>query len=600
MKVSRGEDVASHSDPESCAGSREAAGEALTGESAGPVLSCEIRSFGAPTPLSEAEGNTDARDNRECAAGSTQSQTRSMRGNFLTGTWEVPSASTGVSGGSAEKGASQTLGMNAEGKSDECIVPMKPPNKGRTPAEVVEGRRSTEGNAGQPAAARTQSRTVASLGLTSVREVAKRSRKERFTALLHHIDVERLRDSFYALKRLAATGVDGISWQEYERGLEDRLSALHQAVHRGTYRAQPSRRVYIPKADGSKRPLGIAALEDKIVQQAVVMVLNAVYEADFVGFSYGFRPGRGQHDALDALSVGITERKVNWVLDADIRQFFDALDHNWMMRFVEHRIADPRILRLIRRWLGAGVMEDGVRSRATVGTPQGAVVSPLLANIYLHYTFDLWAHQWRARHAHGDVIVVRYADDTIVGFEHQHEAEQFLKALRERLQQFGLLLHPDKTRLIEFGRYAAERRSRRGESKPETFDFLGFTHICGRAKTGRYIVRRLTVAKRLRATLHAIRDALMRRRHQPVAEVGRWLRSVVRGYFNYHAVSGNLKRLDVFRSVVARHWLHALRRRSQRRRMPWTRFSCWVERWLPHPRLAHPYPYQRFRAKHPT
>lgn len=490
--------------------------------------------------------------------------------------------------------------MNEDGKSDGCVVPMKLPNKGRWPAEVVEGRRPTEGNAGQTPAVRTLGRAAANVGLAGVREAAKRKKDARFTALLHHVDPNLLRDSFYALQRQAAPGVDGLTWQEYECGLEGRLAALHEAVHRGSYRAQPSRRVFIPKADGTKRPLGIAALEDKIVQQALVTVLNAVYEADFLGFSYGFRAGRGQHDALDALTVGLASRKVNWVLDADIQKFFDTLDHAWLVRFVEHRIADPRVLRLIRRWLGAGVVEEGVRSRTKVGTPQGAVVSPLLANIYLHYVFDLWVHRWRKQHARGDMIVVRYADDTVVGFERREEAEAFLAALQDRLQKFGLALHGDKTRLIEFGRFAADHRARRGESKPETFDFLGFTHICGRAKNGRFIVRRLTVAKRLRATLHAIRDALMRRRHGPVDEVGRWLQRIVRGYFNYHAVSGNLDRLQGFRSAVARHWLHALRRRSQRRRMPWARFRRWVNRWLPYPRLVHPSPFKRFDATHPT
>lgn len=490
--------------------------------------------------------------------------------------------------------------MNEDGKSDGCVVPMKSPNKDSQSAEVMQGRRPTEGNAGQALVARTLSRGTASLGLAGVRQAAKKKGRVRFTALLHHVDVTLLRESFYALKRQAAPGVDGLTWEAYGRELEGRLSALHEAIHRGSFRAQPSRRVFIPKADGTRRPLGIAALEDKIVQQALVTVLNAVYEADFLGFSYGFRTGRGQHDALDALTVGLASRKVNWVLDADIQKFFDTLDHAWLLRFVEHRIADPRILRLIRQWLRAGVVEEGIRSRTTVGTPQGAVISPLLANIYLHYVFDLWVHQWRKRNANGDMIVVRYADDTVVGFERKQDAEEFLVALRARLQAFGLALHGDKTRLIEFGRFADEHRERRGESKPETFDFLGFTHICGRAKNGRFIVRRLTVAKRMRATLHAIRDALMRKRHRPVGEVGDWLQRVVRGYFNYHAVSGNLDRLQGFRSAVARHWLHALRRRSQRRRMPWTRFRCWVNRWVPYPRLVHPSPFKRFDATHPT
>ena len=388
-----------------------------------------------------------------------------------------------------------------------------------------------------------------------------------------------------------------MTWRDYEVGLEGRVEALWASIQSGRYRAQPSRRVYIPKANGSRRPLGIAALEDKIVQQAVVTVLNAIYEADFLGFSYGFRPGRSQHDALDALWVGLSQRRVNWVLDADIASFFDTIDHDWMMRFLEHRIADRRLLRLIRKWLKAGTIENAIRTASHVGTPQGAVISPLLANVYLHYVFDLWAHRWRRREARGDVIVVRYADDSVVGFEAPEDARAFLDALRERLGQFGLSLNEAKTRVLEFGRYAVERRARRGQRRPETFDFLGFTHICGaRRGTRSFIVRRLTVARRMAATLKAIRASLMRKRHARIDVVGAWLRSVVQGYLNYHAVPGNLKRLGMFRAEVCRAWLHALRRRSQRSRMTWDRFKPLIARYLPKVRVLHPYPNQRFAS----
>jgi len=436
-------------------------------------------------------------------------------------------------------------------------------------------------------------------GLLRVREVARRDKRVRFTALLHHVNIDLLRESFQALKRQAAPGVDGVTWRQYEVDLESKLRDLHERVHRGTYRARPSKRTYIPKADGRLRPLGIAALEDKLVQQAVVTVLNHIYEEDFSGFSYGFRPGRSQHDALDALWVGLVGRKVNWVLDADIRGFFDTLDHGWLLKFVEHRIADRRILRLIRKWLRAGVSEDGQWSKTEVGVPQGAVISPLLGNVYLHYVFDLWVQQWRTRQARGDVIVVRYADDFVVGFQHRAEAERFRKELEDRLGKFGLTLHPDKTRLIEFGRFAAEKRRKRSQGKPATFDFLGFTHACGRKRSGGFTVTRKTIASRLRAKLRELKAILMRWRHTPVLEQAAWLRRVVRGYFNYHAIPGNRYTLDVFRTQVIRHWLRALRRRSQKHRLNWARFAKLVIRWIPRARILHPYPPVRFYAIHP-
>ena len=450
------------------------------------------------------------------------------------------------------------------------------------------------------AASRTQSRADASIALQRVREVARRDRRARFTALLHHVTVDLLRESFYALKRHAAPGIDGLTWDQYEVDLEDRLTDLHRRVHMGTYRAQPSRRTFIPKADGRMRPLGIATLEDKIVQQAAVTVLNQIYEVDFLGFSYGFRPGRGAHDALDALWVGLMGKKVNWVLDADIRGFFDAICHGWLGKFLEHRIADRRVLRLIQKWLRAGVSEDGQWSKTEVGTPQGAVASPLLANVFLHYAFDLWVQQWRTKFATGDMIVVRYADDFVVGFQHRRDAERFHHELGERFQKFGLALHPEKTRLIEFGRFAAENRRKRGEGKPETFTFLGFTHICGRKHwSGGFIVKRRTAAKRLRAKLREVRGTLLRRRHEPIAGLGKWLRSVVQGYFNYHAVPGNMAALEAFRTEAVRGWLRALRSRSQRHRLTWDRFRRHVDRWLPHPKILHPYPNFRFYASHP-
>jgi group II intron reverse transcriptase/maturase len=406
--------------------------------------------------------------------------------------------------------------------------------------------------------------------------------------------------SFYALKREAAAGVDGVRWEEYETGLEGRLADLHSRVHRGAYRAQPSRRVYIPKVDGRQRPLGIAALEDKIVQQAVVRILNEIYESDFLGFSYGFRPGRSQHQALDALTVGLTRKRVNWVLDLDIRGFFDNLSHEWTVKFVEHRVGDRRVLRLIQKWLKAGVSEDGEWTESKVGTPQGAVVSPLLANIYLHYAFDLWVAAWRRKVARGDMIVVRYADDAVLGFEHKDEAERFLGELRERLGKFGLELHPEKTRLIEFGRYAAANRGRRGEGKPETFDFLGFTHMCGRnGKTGYFVVGRKTVKKRMRAKLQAVKAELRRRMHAPIVETGAWLESVVRGYFQYHAVPGNTASLGIFRERLTRLWWQTLRRRSQKRRPTWSPVRRHFDRWLPRPCILHPFPNVRFDARYP-
>lgn len=488
--------------------------------------------------------------------------------------------------------------MHERGKSDSPVVPANPPNNTGLPvAEVVEERGLAKGNAASKTRPGLRAGMSAPSALDRVRRVAQNDREARFTALLHHVDVDRLRVAYGALNPRAATGVDGVTWRAYGQNLEDNLRALHVRVHRGSYRPRPSRRAYIPKADGRLRPLGIAALEDKILQRAVAEVLNAIYETDFLGFSYGFRSGRSPHDALDALAVGIVRRRVNWVLDADLRDFFTRLDHGWLQKFLEHRIADRRMLRLLGKWLKAGVIENGIWSETVQGTPQGASASPLLANVYLHYVFDLWADRWRRQHAHGDVILVRYADDYIAGFEHEDDARRFLADLRDRLATFGLELAVEKTRLIEFGRYAAERRGARGLGKPETFGFLGFTHICAKTRNGRFLLKRITNSKRMRAKQHQVKDELKRRRHHPIPEQGQWLASVVRGHLAYYAVPGNRDAVAAFRSRVTRDWYEALRRRSQRSRLDWTRMNRIATRWLPPAKIMHPYPEKRFDAR---
>jgi len=486
--------------------------------------------------------------------------------------------------------------MHEHGKSDSPVVPARPPNKAAA-AEAAEERGLAEGNTGSTTHAGRSAGHDAPSGLDRVREVARRDKDARFTALLHHVSLERLVMAYWALSPKAAPGVDGVTWQDYGQDLVANLRDLHDRVHSGRYRARPSRRAYIPKADGRLRPLGITALEDKILQRAVVEVLNAIYEVDFRGFSYGFRPGRGPHDALDALSVGIWRKKVNWVLDADIRDFFGQLDRAWLRKFLGHRIADKRVLRLVDKWLAAGVIEDGTWSETPQGSPQGASVSPLLANVYLHYVLDLWAEWWRRHVARGEVIIVRFADDFVLGFEEYQDACRFLHDLRERFGKFGLELHPGKTRLIEFGRFAAANRQKRGAGKPETFDFLGFTHICAKMRDGRFWVRRITVSKRMRAKLAEVKDQLRQRRHQPVPEQGRWLASVVRGHCAYYAVPGNRKAVAAFRTQVTRHWHAELRRRSQRSRLDWKRMNRLATRWLPPARVVHPFPDVRFGVR---
>ena len=485
--------------------------------------------------------------------------------------------------------------MNAAGKSDESIVPAKLANNGgaEPSAELAEERDSTKRNVDHATLHRTQSRIKhKSRGLHGVREAARKDSTLKFTALLHHVNEDCLTEAFFKLKQQAAVGVDGVTWYEYEQNVEANIAALHGRIHRGASRAKPSRRVWIPKPDGRQRPLGIASLEDKIVQQAVLWVVQSIYEQDFLGFSYGFRPGRSQHNALDALSVAIPGKRVNWILDADIEGFFDTIDHEWLIKFLEHRIGDRRILRLIRKWLRAGVSEEGEWSKTTVGAPQGSVISPFLANVFLHDVCDLWIEWWRKGRGHGDVVVVRYADDFVIGFENHNEATACLEELRTRCAKFGLKLHEGKTRLIEFGRYANERCEKRSEGRPETFDFLGFTHKCAKTrKHGWFMIHRHSMAKRMRATLHAIQAKLRKRMHRPLGETARWLRRVVQGWLNYHAVPGNGNRIGRFVDEVARLWLRVIRRRSQRGRgWTWERMHRLGRKHLPRPRITHPYP----------
>ena len=490
--------------------------------------------------------------------------------------------------------------MHGRGKSDFAIVAEKPANKaGSTAAEPVEPRAETKGNADQQSTGRTQGRESVSQALERIRKVARERKEERFTALFHHLSLDLLEEVFFELKENAAPGVDGLTWTDYEADLERKLADLHSRLHRGAYRAQPSRRVNIPKPDGGQRPLAVAALEDKIVQRATAEVLNAIYEEEFLGFSYGFRPRRSAHHAMDALVVGIESRKVNWILDADIRSFFDTVSQDWLIRFAEQRVGDPRIIRLIRKWLKAGVLEDGVVNVSDRGTGQGAVISPLLANIYLHYVLDLWAESWRRHEATGDMIIVRYADDFIVGFQHENDARRFLDEMRERLLQHALTLHPDKTRLIEFGRFAAANRQQRGLGKPETFNFLGFTFICGKSRRGKFLIKRKTRRDRMRVKLKMITEDLRRRMHWPVPELGKWLGLVVKGYFNYHAVPTNYRALVRFRDEVTRRWQRALRRRSDRATVTWARIKKLADEWLPQPRIRHPWPAQRFAVRYP-
>jgi len=603
MKESYRKGLASHPDPESCAEDGDTLGEALTGAHTGQLSSSENSVSPACRPGSlQGKATSEVPSDREAPQDAAESENLSMCGNSMHENRETPSAPRSDDLGRLEKD-DHNANMHADGGSDGPIVPGKRANKGGTPplAESVEGRGTAEGNAFRLTTYRTQSRKGVSIELEGVRRVASRDKEVRFTSLLHHVTKSLLGVSYQALNPAAVPGVDEMTWEEYGRGLEDRIKDLHHRVQSGTYRAQPSKRIYLPKPDGRQRPIGIAALEDKIVQQAIRTVLEQIYEEDFLGFSYGFRPARSQHNALDALTMAIRYRKVNWVLDADIRGFFDNINHEWLIKFLEHRIADKRVIRLVKKWLRAGVSEDGEWSRTTIGTPQGAVISPLLANVFLHYVMDLWIHQWRRRYASGDVIVVRYADDFVIGFQYRGDAERCLRELGSRMQKFGLTLHPEKTRLIEFGRFAAPNRNRRGEGKPETFNYLGFTHCCGTTRRGAYKIARITVAKRMGAKLREIKAELRKQMHAPIHVQGQWLRRVVQGWLQYHAVPGNYARLEQFCTAVSRLWYWTLRRRSHkaRTRWNWTRLRPHLKRWFPKVQILHPYPEQRFRPLTP-
>ena len=486
--------------------------------------------------------------------------------------------------------------MNDRRKSDRPVVVTKSTNKAtEVAAERMERRGLAKGKTPRQNTDRTLDRIIVQSALGRIRQAAVKDKRQRFTGLMHHIyNLSMLREAYYGLKRDAAPGVDGETWRDYGENLGSNLQELSARLRRGAYRAKPVRRVYIAKADGRMRPLGVTALEDKIVQRATVEVMNAIYETDFLGFSYGFRPGKCQHNALDALYVGILTKKVNWVLDGDISSFFDGIDHEWLVKFIEHRIADQRVVRLIRKWLNAGVLEEGRWKSSEEGTPQGGSASPLMANIFLHYVFDLWVHQWRKTKARGDVIVVRFADDFVIGFQHRSDAERLHKDLEERFDKFKLRLHPEKTRLIEFGYFAASNRRRRGQGKPETFNFLGFTHICGKKRSnGMFTVYRRTISKRDRAKLKEIKAGLRRRMHEPVPQVGKWLKTVIEGHNRYYGVPSNTQSLSSFRFQVARRWFRSLRRRSQRTRLTWERMYRLIDRWLPPPRVHHPYPLRR-------
>ena len=489
--------------------------------------------------------------------------------------------------------------MNASEKSDETIVPkIAPNNECVHSAEVMEERVSPKRNTSQATAAQTQSWSPALIGLAGVRQAAQRKKDVPFTALLHHITVSLLTQSYYALKRNSASGIDGVTWQAYQENLNENLLRLHSKIHSGNYRPKPARRTMIPKADGTERPLSILCLEDKIAQQAVVFVLEAIYEEDFLGFSYGFRPGKGQHDALDALSVGIYRKRVNWVLDADIQKFFDMMNHDWMLRFLEHRLGDKRLLRLITAWLKVGVMDGDHRRKAHIGAPQGAVISPILANVYLHYVLDLWAHKWRRQSSRGDMMIIRYADDSVFGFEYEDDAHHFLTEMRMRMNKFGLTIHPDKTQLICFGKYAIGMRKNRGEGSPATFDFLGFTHYCTLGyKRKTFVIGRKTIRKRMRASLRVIKAELRKRWHDPLAKTGRWIKRILQGHLNYFSVPGNDRSIWLFFGEVRRHWLKRIRTRSQRGFMSWEKFVKITAPYFPKIRVVHPHPRQRFGVR---
>jgi len=600
VEVRYDEGVATHIGPEPCVCAREGAGEASAGERIGQPLSRESKDIPGADVVNSTEGDMAERDIASAATarrGRRPWHVRKLLEREPGDLWFIRGA---CAAGSRREDEESQPAMHEREKSDPAIVAAKSTNEAeRSGSEPMEPRAGTEGNAIPQSAFRTQGRADASQARERIRQAARRNKKEKFTALLHHVTVEALEDAFYATAKNAAAGIDGVTWRDYEADLGRKLDILHERVQSGAYRATPSRRVYIPKSDGGRRPLAVAALEDKIVQRAVVDVLNAIYEEDFLGFSYGFRPGRSAHDALDALATAVTRTKVNFIVDADIAKFFDTVSQEWLIRFLEHRIGDPRILRLIQKWLKAGVLEDGRIAVHEQGTGQGAAISPLLANIYLHYALDLWAARWRRREARGDMVIVRYADDAVFGFECETDARRFLDAMRDRLATFGLALHPDKTRLIAFGRLAAASRARDGLGKPETFNFLGFTFICGKSRKGGFLLKRKSRRDRVRAKLKEIKEGLRKRMHEPPARQGKWLGRVVKGWLNYHAVPTNSRALGAFRFHVVELWRRTLQRRGQKDRTTWQRIEALADEWLPKPKILHPWPQSRFAVKHP-
>jgi RNA-directed DNA polymerase len=604
MKEPYVEGLASHHGPESCVGPLRSGREALTGADAGQVLSHEKGfTFGIADLVPNGGRQHRHRRNNRRACGRVPGVADPAHAS------ETPHTGTGRS---RQVPVAAHDGSGPAGGGQESLRPARTPRevthqhntddraeqaRQHRAAEAREARTVTKGNPKGETGPDTQRSQNPVNAQQRVREAARKDRNLRFNNLMHHITPRLLMESFEALNPKAVPGIDEVTWKQYRENAVSHIRILHQRVHSGGYRAKPSRRIYIPKADGRQRPIGIAALEDKIVQQAVVTILSLIYEEDFLDLSYGSRPGRMPHQALDELYVELTEGRVEWILDADIRSFFDSLNHDWLMKFVAHRVADQRILRLIAKWLRAGVSEDGQWSETKVGTPQGAVISPLLANIYLHYVLDLWVEAWRKKHAKGKVIIVRYADDFVMGFERQEDAQRLLKDLNQRVKTFGLELHPEKTRLIEFGRHAERNRAKKNMGKPETFDFLGFTHICARRrKDGTFTVWRKTISKRLKNKVKEIRQKLKRGRHRPVKLQGKWLRQVVQGHLNYYAVPNNYHALSRFCWEVGKAWYQALCRRSQKaRRLSWKKMKKLLNSWMPKPRIIHPWPDQRFR-----
>lgn len=600
MKESNTKGITSHCGPESCGYAGNDMPEALTGEPSRPGI--EPRKLLKPSDADPLviEGRPHGKGRLgEPSTGPAGSETRSMQGRHSSGRRDTREASCCQAGSRGEL-QGDTAATNATRESDDCVVPEKGANKIAADAEVAESleeRQSAKRNPQRQSTSRTQDRATVEQALERIREAVRRDRRKRLTTLWHHVYSEAtLREAYRKLNPKSSPGVDGQTWQEYGDGLDERISELSARLKRMGHRPQAVLRRYIAKENGKQRPIGMPVLEDKIVERALVMVLEVVYEEEFENFSYGFRPGRSPHKALDALYMGVISRKVNWVLDADLSGYFDTIDHDWLVRMLEHRIADKRVVRYIIRCLKAGVVEDGCWREQGRGSPQGGCISPLLANIFLHYVLDGWVKKWRKTRARGDLIIVRYADDFVIGCQYQNEARQFYRDLRQRLAKFGLRLNEEKTRLIEFGRFAAKNRRNRKEGKPETFDFLGFTHICGVNRNGHFQLKRKTISKRLRAKLNALKMEMRKRWNYSIPEMGRWLARVLRGHFTYYGVPGNFRRLQGFRQAVMMLWRRWIIRKSQRSRAGYRRMYRLANRWLPKASIRHPYPSERLRV----